>query len=100
MSLPLAEHCVSNPRRQLLAITALVVIVLLSPACAQIIGAYADAGAFLALLLAACGHRPTGKARRVSNCMTTAAHTGEQPRTPANHERRRRAQQAKDSGRP
>jgi hypothetical protein len=55
MSLPLAQRCVSNPRHQLTAITVIVVIVLASPSCAEIVGAYADAGAFLALIIAASG---------------------------------------------
>lgn len=52
MSLPLVQRCVSNPRRQLTAITVIVVIVLASPSWAEIVGAYADAGALLALLIA------------------------------------------------
>ncbi|CAL9302731.1 hypothetical protein SUDANB135_03533 [Streptomyces sp. SudanB135_2055] len=55
MSLPLAERCVSNPRHQLLVITVIVVILLASPAWARTVGAYADAGAFLALLMATGG---------------------------------------------
>lgn len=53
MSLPLAEQCVSNPRPQLIVITVIVVIVLVSPTWAEVVGAYADAGAFLTLFLAA-----------------------------------------------
>lgn len=62
MSLPLAEHCVSNPRQQLAVITVIVVIVLASPTWAAIVGVYADSAAFLALCLAA-----TGTATKYSN---------------------------------
>lgn len=51
MSLPLVTHCVSNPRQQLALITIIVVIVLASPTWTQIVGAYADGAAFLALCL-------------------------------------------------
>lgn len=55
MSLPLPERCVSNPRQQLVVITVIVVIVLVSPTSAKVVGAYADAAALLALCLAASG---------------------------------------------
>lgn len=55
MSLPLAERCVSNPRQQLAVITVIVLVVLASPTWAEIVGAYADAAAFLALVLAVGG---------------------------------------------
>jgi hypothetical protein len=59
MSLPLAEGCVSNPRQQLAAITVIVVVVLASPAWAEIVGAYADATALLALCLTVSGAAST-----------------------------------------
>ncbi|MEU0759469.1 hypothetical protein ABZ351_07315 [Streptomyces microflavus] len=55
MSLPLVEHCVSNPRQQFALITVIVVIVLASPSWAQIVRAYVDAGGLLALFIAASG---------------------------------------------
>lgn len=54
MSLPLSERRVSNSRHRLSVITIIVVIVLVSPSWAKIVGAYADAGAFLAMVGAAC----------------------------------------------
>ncbi|WP_158678795.1 hypothetical protein [Streptomyces sp. Tu6071] len=71
MSLPLAERCVSNPRRQLIAITVIVVIMLASPSWAEIVGAYADAGALLALFIAASG--TAAKYRNHSNPLRTAS---------------------------
>ncbi|MEU0231052.1 MULTISPECIES: hypothetical protein [unclassified Streptomyces] len=52
MSLSLAERCVSNPRRQLAAITVIVVIMLFSPSWAEVVGAYADAGTLVGLFIA------------------------------------------------
>lgn len=63
MSLSLAERCVSNPRQQLAVITVIVVIVLASPTWAEIVGAYADAAAFLTFCLAACGTATTYRNR-------------------------------------
>lgn len=71
MSLPLAERCVSNPRQRLAVITVIVVIVLASPTWAKIVGAYADAAAFLALCLAAS--RTAAKYRNRSNHQRTAS---------------------------
>ncbi|WP_189764891.1 hypothetical protein [Streptomyces xanthochromogenes] len=45
----------SNPRQQLTVITVIVVIVLVSPSWAKVVGAYADAAAVLALVGAASG---------------------------------------------
>lgn len=70
MSLPLVERCVSNPRRQLLVITVIVVILFASPSWARIVGAYTDAGAFLALLMAIGG--AAAKYRNRSNRQRTA----------------------------
>ncbi len=66
MSLSLVQRCVSNPRRQLTAVTVIVVIVLASPPWAEIVGAYANAGALLALLIA------SGTAAKYSNHPRTA----------------------------
>lgn len=71
MSLPLAERCVSNPRQQLAVITVIVVIVLASPTWAKIVGAYADAAAFLVLCIAASG--TAAKYRNRSNHRRTAS---------------------------
>ncbi|MEH0445275.1 hypothetical protein QA811_16860 [Streptomyces sp. B21-102] len=62
MSLPLAERCVSNPRQRLAVITVIVVIVLASPTWTKVVGAYADAAAFIALWFAV-----TGTATKYSN---------------------------------
>ncbi|MZD09939.1 hypothetical protein GTW43_33385 [Streptomyces sp. SID5785] len=70
MSLPFAEQCVSNPRRQLTAITVIVVLVLTSPSWARLVGAYADAEALLTLLIAAGG--TAAKYRNHSNQPRTA----------------------------
>lgn len=70
MSLPLAERCVSNPHHQLAMITVIVVIVLVSPSWAKIVGAYADAGALLALVIAASS--TAAKYRNYSNQPRTA----------------------------
>lgn len=71
MSLPLAERCVSNPRQHLAVITVIVVIVLASPTWARIVGAYADAAAFLALCLAVSG--TAAKCRNHSTHRRTAS---------------------------
>ncbi len=55
MSLPPSEHCVSNPRRRLAVITVIILIVLASPTCAKVVGAYSDTVAVYALCLAASG---------------------------------------------
>lgn len=55
MIVSLTQQCASNPRRQLAAITIVVVIVLVSPFWAEIVGAYADAGALVSLFLVATG---------------------------------------------
>lgn len=49
------ERCVSNPRQRLAVITIIVLIVLVSPAWAKAVGAYADAGALVSLFLAVTG---------------------------------------------
>lgn len=53
MSLPLTEQPLSNPHHQLAVIAVIVVIVLVSPAWAKIVGAYADTTALVTLVLAA-----------------------------------------------
>ena len=55
MSVSLAPQGVSNPRLEPWLITVIIVVVLVSAPCAKIIGAYADAATFSALLLGSCG---------------------------------------------
>lgn len=55
MSVPFAPEAVSNPRLRPWLITVIVVLVLASAPCAQIIGAYSDVAVFLTLLLGGGG---------------------------------------------
>jgi hypothetical protein len=55
MSVSLAPEGVSNPRIRPWLITVIIVLVLASTTCEQIVIAYADAAAFLTLLLGGCG---------------------------------------------
>lgn len=55
MSVTPALPVVSNARRHQWLITVIIVLVLVSEPFAKIIGSYADAAAFVAVLLGGCG---------------------------------------------
>jgi hypothetical protein len=71
MSVTLALPVVSNARQRRWLITVIIVMVLVSGPFARIIGAYADAAAFVALLLGGCG--TAAKYRNRSNRPNPAA---------------------------
>lgn len=72
MSVSAAPQEISNPSLRPWVITVIVVIVLASPTWAKVVGAYADAGSTLTLLLALSG--TAAKYRDHSSlCRTTQA---------------------------
>ncbi|GHB21495.1 hypothetical protein GCM10010306_012640 [Streptomyces umbrinus] len=76
MSLPLTEHPLSNPHHQLAVIAVIVVIVLVSPTWAKIVGAYADTAALVTLVLAVS--RTAAKYRSRNDLVRTGVIAGTQ----------------------